>query len=83
MMRQWMSKGAALLLLAALPVCVSGCAWMGKAAGKAQAKVENKIDAMDKSYHNSYEQERAKGSPEKKSSETQDTEIKTEASGSL
>lgn len=78
MMRQWMSKGVALLLLAALPACASGCAWLGKAAGKAQAKVENKIDAMDKSYHDSYEREKAKDSPEKR-----DTEIKTEESGSL
>ena len=83
MMRQWIVNGAALLLLAAVPVCASGCAWMGKAAGKAQAKVENKIDAMDKSYHDSYERERAKGSSEKQNSGQQDTEVKTEAPGSL
>jgi outer membrane lipoprotein-sorting protein len=78
MMRRWMSGGVALLLLAMVPAFVSGCAWMGKAAGKAQAKVENKIDAMDKSYHDSYGQERAKGAPEK-----QNTENKAGESGSL
>ena len=62
MMRHRMGSTAMLLLLAALVAGGGGCAWMGKAAGKAQAKVENKVDAMDRSYHESYEQERAKGS---------------------
>ncbi len=70
MVRQWMSKGAALLFLTAVLAGVSGCAWMGKTAGKAQAKMENSIEAMDRSYRESYEQERARGSSEKRDAET-------------
>ena len=52
------------LLLTAILSALSGCAWMGKAAGKAQAKMENKIDVMDRSYHESYEEERNRGKQE-------------------
>ncbi|MDR1360057.1 MAG: hypothetical protein LBJ82_03655 [Deltaproteobacteria bacterium] len=69
-----MSKVAAWPLLAALVLCASGCAWMGKAAGKAQAKVENKIEAMDRNYNESYDKERARGSSEERNTGTETEE---------
>ena len=53
-------------LLAAFALgAVSGCSWMGRTAGKAQAKVERKADAVEQGYHQGYNEEKAKSSQAK------------------
>ncbi len=44
----------------------SGCSWMGRTAGKAQAKVERKTDAVEQGYHQGYSEEKAKSSSQAK-----------------
>ncbi len=34
-----------------------GCSWLGNTAGKAQAKIERKIDAVEKGYEEGYNNE--------------------------
>ena len=48
------------VLLVSLLSAVGGCAWMGKTAGKAQAKVERGVKSMEEGYQEGYEAERAK-----------------------
>ena len=38
----------------------TGCAWLGKTAGKAQAKIERKVDAAERGYGEGYKEEKAK-----------------------
>ncbi len=41
---------------------VSGCHWVGSTAGKAQAKIERKIDAVQGGYEDGYSKEKSKTS---------------------
>lgn len=50
----------AFLLLIVSALFCSGCAWMGKTAGKAQAKIERKVDDVQDGYNRGYKEERAK-----------------------
>lgn len=68
MTRAWMRNSLLLLALAGMLSGTAGCGWMGKTAGKAQAAVENGVEAMNKGYKDGYEEKRAKentGSQEK------------------
>lgn len=48
-------------LFAALLIAnVGGCSWMGRTAGKAQAKVERNMQSIEKGYQEGYETERGK-----------------------
>ena len=38
----------------------TGCGWVGKTAGKTQAKIERKVDAVERSYGEGYKEEKAK-----------------------
>ncbi|WCB47062.1 hypothetical protein [Nitratidesulfovibrio vulgaris] len=38
----------------------SGCSWVGRTAGKVQAKIERKTDAVEKGYNDGYSGERQK-----------------------
>ena len=48
------------LAILATSVLLGGCSWMGRTAGKAQAKVERKIGSVEEGYHEGYSQEKAK-----------------------
>lgn len=61
MARIWMRKSVVLLALAAVLAGTAGCGWMGRTAGKAQAKVEKGVEAMNQGYKDAYEQEHSKG----------------------
>ena len=38
----------------------TGCSWLGKTAGKTQAKIERKVDAVERGYGDGYKEEKAK-----------------------
>jgi len=38
----------------------TGCSWVGKTAGKAQAKIERKADALERGYEEGYTEEKVK-----------------------
>ena len=42
---------------------VSGCSWVGRTAGKAQAKIEESADDTKSGYKQGYQQEKAKSQP--------------------
>lgn len=74
MKRFWTHKGLVLLVLAAVLVGMSGCGWMGRTAGKAQAKVEKGVEALGKGYKDGYEDERgASGEKNKEEQKKPDT----------
>ena len=57
-----------LVLLAVFAIAAaSGCSWMGRTAGKAQAKVERKVDAVEQGYDKGYKEEKAKTAPQESS----------------
>ena len=62
------------LLLCLIPLglsfVVSGCSWVGRTAGKAQAKIERKATTVEQSYHQGYEEEKEKEAPRKQHAET-------------
>ena len=58
------------MLFAAL---ASNCSWMGRTVGKAQAKAENNLEAVEKGYHDGYEQERSKSKPKPQSESQPDS----------
>lgn len=69
------------LVFCLLCVGVGGCSWMGKTAGKAQAKLERKTQAVEDGYHEGYESEKAKTAPPQKSDpETPDMSSPTPSS---
>lgn len=47
----------------------SGCSWAGRTAGKAQAKLERKADALEHGYKQGYGSEKSKTVPAPKSAE--------------
>ncbi|MDR1241794.1 MAG: hypothetical protein LBM00_03260 [Deltaproteobacteria bacterium] len=49
-----------LIFLTAAGSCLTGCAWIGRVAGKADAKIERKIDSVEQGYEEGYAQEKAK-----------------------
>lgn len=55
-----MKKCLSLLLSCVLVALLAGCAWMGKTAGKAQAKIERGANEMEQGYNQGYKQEKAK-----------------------
>lgn len=42
---------------------LSGCSWVGRTAGKAQAKIEESADETKSGYRQGYQQEKAKAQP--------------------
>ncbi|MBD8894990.1 hypothetical protein [Desulfovibrio desulfuricans] len=38
----------------------SGCSWVGRTAGKASAKIERKVDAVQQGYNDGYKGEQKK-----------------------
>jgi hypothetical protein len=59
-MRKFLCTG--LILIFAF-VFMGGCGWVGRTAGKAQAKIERKADSVEEGYREGYEQERSKTAP--------------------
>lgn len=57
-------KRIAISILCMLCVVVTGCAWVGKTTGKAQAKIERKAQDLEQGYHKGYEDEKAKSAPQ-------------------
>lgn len=53
----------AALIAISLLGAAGGCSWMGRTAGKAQAKVERNVKSMEEGYQEGYETERAKDQP--------------------
>ncbi len=52
-----------------LVMSAGGCAWVGRTAGKAQAKIERKANDLESGYHDGYKGEKAKSAgPVEKSS---------------
>lgn len=55
------------IYLIILTLCIStglgGCAWMGRTAGKAQAKIERHAGETEDGYHQGYEAEKGKSKP--------------------
>lgn len=49
------------MLAISLLTAAGGCSWMGRTAGKAQAKMEKGVKSMEEGYQEGYESERAKG----------------------
>ena len=49
-------------LMICLTICVlsQGCSWVGETAGKAQAKLERKVGAMQQGYEDGYKNEKIK-----------------------
>lgn len=41
-----------------------GCHWVGRTAGKAQAKIERKVDSVERGYDEGYSQEKRKTAPQ-------------------
>ncbi len=65
-----MTKNIAVLLLLAIAFSlpVSGCSWVGRTAGKVQAKLERKVGDVESGYHQGYEEEKG-GSSSSESTE--------------
>ena len=57
-----------LIAVLALGASMSGCSWMGRTAGKAQAKIERKADDLESGYHQGYNAEKSKSSGSSKTS---------------
>jgi Sec-independent protein translocase protein TatA len=55
-----MKKILATLLIALLGFSLSSCAWVGRTAGKAKAKVERNVGDMDRAYEQGYTDEKRK-----------------------
>jgi len=55
----------AIALLALAAVMAGGCSWMGRTAGRAQAKAERNIKAIEEGYHDGYDSERARTETQK------------------
>jgi len=53
---EWTMKFLVLCLMACL--LNQGCSWVGETAGKAQAKIERKVDAMQQGYEDGYKNEK-------------------------
>jgi hypothetical protein len=64
-----MKRVFAVFLIATVCFSVSGCAWMGRTAGKAKAKIERKAGEMDRAYHEGYAGEKKKSTPASPKSE--------------
>ncbi len=60
-----------LLLVFAAPVISGSCSWVGRTAGKVQAKMERKADDVESGYQQGYEQEKAKNAKAEGSSSGQ------------
>lgn len=54
--------------LVCLAMSMSACSWMGRTAGKAQAKMERGASNMEQGYNQGYEDEKAKGAGQKSGS---------------
>jgi len=61
---KWFTALLTLMLVAAL---ATGCSWMGRTAGKAQAKAEKNLKAIEQGYHDGYEQEHSRSKPKPES----------------
>ena len=55
-----MKKALMAVLIVFLGFSLPACAWMGRTAGKAKAKIERKTDEIDRSYHQGYANEKSK-----------------------
>jgi PBP1b-binding outer membrane lipoprotein LpoB len=47
-----------LLAVIAGSFLLGGCSWVGRTAGKAQAKIERKAESLEQGYQDGYEQEK-------------------------
>ena len=67
-----MQKMTSILLLMALAcsVALSGCSWVGRTAGKAQAKIERKVNDVESGYNEGYDGEKSKTSSQKEPAST-------------
>ncbi|MDR1777921.1 MAG: hypothetical protein LBR31_08870 [Desulfovibrio sp.] len=57
-----MKKLFVVFLIAFLGFSLPGCAWLGRTTGKAKAKMERKVDDIDRAYHQGYSEEKRKTS---------------------
>ncbi|MDR2124250.1 MAG: hypothetical protein LBP38_04610 [Desulfovibrio sp.] len=57
------------IILLSLSFAAGGCSWMGKTAGKAQAKIERKANEVEQGYHRGYTEEKKKEAPQKQDEE--------------
>ncbi|MDR2573122.1 MAG: hypothetical protein LBC94_02040 [Desulfovibrio sp.] len=55
-----MKKSLMAVLIVLLGFSLSACAWMGRTAGKAKAKIERKTDEIDHAYHQGYANEKSR-----------------------
>lgn len=49
-----------LVLLALTAAAIGGCGWMGRTAGKAQARIERGSERLEAGYEQGYKEEKAK-----------------------
>lgn len=59
-------------LCVAMAFAVSGCSWLGRTAGKAQAKIERKASDLEHGYQQGYEEEKDKSGKRSASSSSSD-----------
>lgn len=59
--------------LLCLAMSMSACSWMGRTAGKAQAKIERGANSMEQGYNQGYKDEKAKESGQKSGSSSAST----------
>jgi hypothetical protein len=52
-----------LLIVCLAGTAVSGCAWVGRTAGKTQAKIERKAHDLEDGYEKGYANEKSKTEP--------------------
>jgi hypothetical protein len=57
------------ILLLGFSFVGGGCSWVGRTAGKAQAKIERKATTVEESYHQGYREEKKKETPQKQDAE--------------
>ncbi|MDR1686253.1 MAG: hypothetical protein LBR82_07430 [Desulfovibrio sp.] len=76
-----MKKLGVLCMVLLLGISAGGCSWMGRTAGKAQAKVERKAHDLERGYHQGYEEEQVKKRSPKTSGDTGQSSEATSYSG--
>ena len=67
-----------IFLMTSIVAGLASCAWVGETAGKAQAKIERKTQAVESGYQRGYEEEKAKTAKKEHSEAPKPPDIATQ-----
>jgi outer membrane lipopolysaccharide assembly protein LptE/RlpB len=59
-----MKRVVCIFLAIMMTISLSACSWVGRTAGKAQAKIERKIGSVEHGYSQGYDTEKKRSEPQ-------------------